>query len=177
MRSKEIECRIDAPVVIKDSKILVRPNQSSAGYLPPEAAGVTERLRLIAIRLAATELLRRGSLLGDVHESPVAALLHIATTPFSDHSIQCRLHHRPDRRADDLDVVLKGSGRLSAIKSENFVELGRPIIVLGGRKGRRAAVMRKKQACRRYNSLRSQRPARRGCAACHRHEARPTMMV
>jgi hypothetical protein len=75
---------------------------------------------LIAIRLAATELLRRGSLFGDVHESSVAAdgrsifdwnadatdraqlavgsddtLLHIATTPFSDHSIQCRLHLRP----------------------------------------------------------------------------------
>jgi hypothetical protein len=111
---------------------------------------VIERLRLLAIRLAATELLRRGSLLGDVHESPVAALLHIATTPFSDHSIQCRLHHRPIVR-DDLDVVLKGSGRLSTIKSEDFVELGRPIILLGSRKERPAAVMRKKQACRRYN--------------------------
>jgi hypothetical protein len=83
------------------------------------AAGVTKRLRLIAIRLAATEFLPRGSLLGDVHDSSVAAdghslstprtrthgpcparigsddtLLHIATTSFSDHSIRSRLHHR-----------------------------------------------------------------------------------
>ena len=120
MRSKEIACRIDAPIVLKDSKILVRLNQSSAGYLPPKAAGVTERLRLIAIRLAATELPRRGSLLDDVHDSSVAAdghsivdslerrhngprpvrrgsddtLPHVATTSFSDHSIQCHLHRR-----------------------------------------------------------------------------------
>jgi hypothetical protein len=36
-----------------------------------------------------------------------------------------------DRRADDLDVVSKGSGRLSTITLEDFVELGRPIIALG----------------------------------------------
>jgi hypothetical protein len=50
--------------------------------------------------------------------------------------------------------ILKGSGRLSTIKSEDFVKLGRPI-ALGSRKERPAAVIRKKQACRRYNSLRS----------------------
>jgi hypothetical protein len=51
-----------------------------------------------------------------------------------------------DPRADDLDVVLKGSGRLSTITLEDFVELGRPIIALGSRKERPAAMMRKKQA-------------------------------
>jgi hypothetical protein len=41
-----------------------------------------------------------------------------------NHSIRCRLHRRSNRRADDLDVVLKGSGRLSTITLEDFVELG-----------------------------------------------------
>ena len=86
MRSKEIACRIDAPIVLKDSKILVRLNQSSAGYLPPKAAGVTERLRLIAIRLAATELPRRGSLLDDVHDSSVAADGHSIVDSWNAHT-------------------------------------------------------------------------------------------
>ena len=47
--------------------MLVRPNQLPGGYIPAEAASVTERLRLLAIRLAATELLRRDFLVRNVY--------------------------------------------------------------------------------------------------------------
>src|SRR6266576_396108 len=58
---------LDRRLITKDPKILVRPNQLPGGYIPAEAAGVTERLCLLAIRLAATEFLRGNFLLGNVY--------------------------------------------------------------------------------------------------------------
>ncbi|KAF5408614.1 MAG: hypothetical protein Udaeo2_11730 [Candidatus Udaeobacter sp.] len=57
----------DRRLITKNPKVFVRPNQLPGGYIPAKAAGVTERLRLLAIRLAATELLRRDFLLRNVY--------------------------------------------------------------------------------------------------------------
>ncbi len=81
---------------------------------------MTERLRLLAVRLAATD--------------------SFVALPCSVISMR---------------VLSQRTATPFTIKSEDFVELGRPIIALDRRKERPAAVMRKKQACRRYNSLRS----------------------
>ena len=66
---------VDAPIVLKDSKSLVRPKPilrsiNSTRSCWSDRAPPLDR---DTPGLAATELLRRGSLLGDIHESSVAA--------------------------------------------------------------------------------------------------------
>src|SRR5882724_8361831 len=70
-RMNALQCSIqgwlDRRLITKDPKILGRPNQLPGRYIPAEADSVTERLCLLAIHLAATELLRRNFLLGNVY--------------------------------------------------------------------------------------------------------------
>jgi hypothetical protein len=129
MRSKEIECRLTLQAPSRIRKVSSEQTNSRLDKFPAEAAGVTERLRLLAIRLAETELLRRGFLPGDLRRVPMNrvtmsfarnaditdhaqlavrsddALRHIATNSDGDHSIQCLLHHCPIVGMHDLSVV------------------------------------------------------------------------
>src|SRR5258705_13923773 len=63
----EVHCWSSRGLVTKDPKSLIRPNQFTGRQIPNEAAGVTERLRLLAIRLAPPQLSCRILLFSNVY--------------------------------------------------------------------------------------------------------------
>jgi type I restriction enzyme R subunit len=90
---------------------------------------VIERLRLLAIRLAATELLRRGSLLGDIHESSVAADGH-----YTNDSLKLVIvrdmwltgFDAPSMHTMYIDKPMRGHGLMQAIARVNRVFRDKP---------------------------------------------------
>ena len=129
MRSKEIECRLTLQAYLRIEKS--RPSKPIVGSINSSRSCRCTEPCLLAIRLAETEVLRRGFLLGDARQSSDepghdvifeyrnadiadhaqlavrsdVALRHIATNSDGDHSIQCLLNHCPIVGMHDLSVV------------------------------------------------------------------------